>query len=180
MTSRLATTLLCSALLVACSKSAEPATAAAPKKASTDTPDLSADYCKLMPPERIAEYTAAHGVFTSQAGVEPQFTKGQLFKDGDTIRFKWARAASQPLLLRKFLLKDCSERELGGSPLDETPPGSGEVSAVLHTSAAGSDYPDGTPGIVEVLTVENIDSTTMSGTTVVQGRYFVHFNGPKG
>ena len=180
----LAASALVMALGSACSKPAAPESTATSKSApmaadGAITPDLSADSCKLLPPEQIESYKAAHTAFTSQPGLEPQFVKGQLFKDEETIRFKWPHMAAQQLSLRKYLLINCGERELGGSPLYETPPGSGQGEAKLFTNAAGSSYPDGTPAIIEISTLENIDLKTMTGKTVVQGRYLVRFNGPR-
>lgn len=175
--------LAIASLGAACSKPAAPQAAAdkaVPATASgAITPDLSSDRCKLLSPDQIESYKASHEVFTGQPGLEPLFEKGHLFKDEEVIHFKWNKMSTKPVTLRKYLLKNCSELELGGSPLYETPPGSGQIEAVLHTNAAGSDYPDGTPGVVEIISTEDIDMKTMTAKTVIQGRYLVRFNSPK-
>jgi len=165
-----------------CSKSPSPPAAdAAPKASSSDafTPDMSNDYCKLLPPERIAEYQAAHDVFTSEPGLEPQFEKGHAFKDGDSIQFKWNQAATQNLNITVSVLLNCSIRGLMNDNLYETPPGSGVVAVPLQISGGGSSYPNGTPGLVEVSRTEIIDAAAMKAKTTIIGRYTVRVTGPK-
>ena len=145
---------LLSGLLLAslggCSKTATPAAtvAAAPSANGAITPDLSNDRCKLIPPDQVAEYGAAHDVFKGVKGLEPQFTKGQLFQDQGLIAFQWKNAATQPLNLRVDLLRNCRQSTVSDQSLRETPAGSGVASTALFTSNHGSDYPSGTPALV--------------------------------
>lgn len=181
-----AAALVLLAVLAACSKtgpSDAPASkaGAAPTTAAAGalTPNLSADVCKLLPPERISEYKAAHDVFTSEAGLEPAFEKGHSFRDGETITFKWNQGSARPLGLTVSVLKDCSPREIMNSPLFETAAGSGQFAVPLGISGGGSSYPDGSPGLVEVTTTQVTDAVNMKGKTTVIGSYTVRLTGPK-
>ncbi|MDP3857330.1 MAG: hypothetical protein Q8Q73_06140 [Stagnimonas sp.] len=170
--------------LGACGNSSETpaATPASPAAAArvdgSITPDISNDRCKLIPPEQVAEYQAAHDVFKGAEGLEPQFTKGQLFHDQEVIRFKWTHASSQPLGISVDLLQRCSQNTVHNSPLYEEPKGSGKLSTPLYTSNAGSDYPSGTPAVVRV-TLTVVDTQTMRGTTTTVGEYTIRLEGPK-
>ncbi|MES2885672.1 MAG: hypothetical protein V4709_12760 [Pseudomonadota bacterium] len=176
----LAAAALVMAFSSACSK---PASESTPKTvaatSSAFTPDLSDDYCKLLPPERIAEYQAAHDAFSSEAGLVPQFEKGHSFKDGDSIQFQWGQAATQNLNITVTVLRNCSMRGLMNDNLYETPPGSGVVAVPLQISGGGSSYPDGSPALVEVSRTEIVDAAAMKAKTTIIGRYTVRVTGPK-
>ena len=176
---RLSSAALLLALAAGCSKSADPAastTAAAANGAITA--DTSNQACKLIPPEQVAEYVAAHDLFKGAPGLEPQFTKGQLFHDQDRISFKWEQASSQPLSVVIDLLRNCSQATVTDQVLREEPEGSGIVSATMFTGNHGSGYPAGTPAVARV-TSTVVDSATMTGKTTVIGEYLVRLEGPK-
>lgn len=169
--------------LSACGKSDAPATASATpavvaKADGSLTPDISNDRCKLIPPDQVAEYQAAHDVFKGAEGLEPQFSKGQLFHDQEAIRFKWKHASSQPLGISVELLRNCSQVTVHKSPLYEQPKGSDTLSTPLYTSNAGSSYPPGTPAVVRVISTV-VDTQTMRGTTTTVGEYTIRLEGPK-
>lgn len=176
----LLTALLLAAGVTACGKgdAPSPAPAAAAKADGRITPDLSNERCKLIPPEQVAEYQAVHDVFKGAEGLEPQFTKGQLFRDQDAIRFQWTHATSQPLGISVELLRNCSQTTVHNSPLYEDPKGSGQLGTPLYTSNSGSDYPSGTPAVVRV-TSTVVDTQTMRGTTTTVGEYTIRLEGPK-
>lgn len=167
-------------MLGACDKTSESASTAAATVAASGplTPDISADRCKLLPPENIADYQRAHDVFTGVAGLTPEFEKGELFAAGDIISFKWDQAAKQSLNLEVSLLRQCSETAIQNTTLYETPAGSGTVSSPMYNSAAGSSYPSGTPGVVRV-TMTEVDMQTMKGKTTLLGEYTIRLEGPK-
>lgn len=52
------------------------------------------------------------------------------------------------------------------------------VSTQIRPRIPGSDFPDGTPGVVRVQFTE-VDSSTMKGTTTVLGEYTVRLVGSK-
>ncbi len=139
------------------------------------TPDTSSDRCQLLPPENIAEYKRAHDLFNSAPGLTPQFNKGQLFKGGDTVSFKSTEAGSGPYGVDVSLLRDCSVVALGGFFLSETAPG--ELSGMILTSAAGSSYPPGTPGLMQI-TRTVVDSATMTGKTTIVAEYTIRLQEP--
>lgn len=174
--------LLAAALaLGACKSGTEAAAetaAAAPASDGSLTPDTSNDRCKLLPPENIAEYKRAHDLFNSAPGLEPQFSKGQLFKDGETVRFKSTEAGGGPYGVDVSLLRNCSVAGLGGFFLNETAPGSGEFVGTLYTSAHGSSYPSGTPGLLQITKTE-VDSATMTGKTKVIAEYTIRLQEPE-
>lgn len=159
--------------------SGSPATPAAVAKAvGSLMPDISHDRCKLIPPEQVAEYQAAHDFFKGAEGLEPQFIQGQLFHDQEAIRFKWTHAASQPLGISVELLRNCTQATVHNSPLYEEPKGSGKLSTPLYTGHSGSRYPPGTPAVVRV-TSTVVDSQTMRGATTTVGEYTIRLEGPK-
>lgn len=150
-------------------------TAAAPAGDGSLTPDTSNSRCQLLPPENIAEYKRAHDLFNSAPGLTPQFSKGQLFKGGDTVSFKTTEAGSGPYGVDVSLLRDCSVVALGGFFLNETSPG--ELSGMILTSAAGSSYPSGTPGLMQI-TRTVVDSATMTGKTTIVAEYTIRLQEP--
>lgn len=193
MQSRLRFTLLSSLTVVAaaslgaCNKSETADTAASAPAASmqapaTDgaiTPDLSNSRCQLLPPDQIEAYKKAHDLFTSAPGLAPQFEKGQRFDFGTDIGFKWDQAAAKSLTMSVTLLRDCSESDAQAfAPLAESAAGSGIVSTQIRPSIPGSDFPDGTPGVVRVQFTE-VDASTMKGTTTILGEYTVRLVGSK-
>ncbi|MDP9141203.1 MAG: hypothetical protein M3O62_10470 [Pseudomonadota bacterium] len=170
------------ALLSACKQGVDSAPAAASSSAASEvatdgaiSPDLSNSRCQLLPPENIAEYKRAHDLFNSPPGLTPQFSKGQLFKGGDTVSFKATGMGT--LGVDVVLLRDCSLTGLGGFFLSETAPGSGEISGMILTSAAGSSYESGTPGLLQV-TSTTVDMETMKGTTKIVAEYTIRLQEP--
>lgn len=168
--------------LGACKSGTEAATtdaAPAPAAAANDslTPDTSNQRCQLLPPENIAEYKRAHDLFNSAPGLEPQFKKGQLFKDGDTLSFKATDGGSGPYGVDLSLLRNCSVSALSGFFLNETAAGSGEFAGTIHTSAAGSSYPSGTPALLQI-TRTVVDTATMTGKTTVIAEYTIRLQEP--
>ena len=174
--------------LIACNRSEVPgseasASAAAPTTvAAADgaiTPDTSNDRCKLLPPEQVEAYRKAHDLFTSAPGLKPQFEKGQTLSFGTDIGFQWDQAAAKPLTMSVTLLRDCSESDAQAyAPLAEATPGSGVVSTQIRPQIPGSDFADGTPGVVRVQFTE-VDASTMAGKTTVVGEYSVRLVGSK-
>lgn len=181
-------TVIAVASLGACNKSdtastaAPSAPAASTQAAATDgslTPDMSNSRCTLLPPDQIEAYRKAHDLFVSAAGMAPQFEKGQRFDFGKDISFKWDQAASKPLTMSVTLLRDCSESDAQAfAPLAESAPGSGILSTQIRPLIPGSDFPDGTPGVVRVQFTE-VDTSTMKGTTTIVGEYTVRLTGSK-
>lgn len=180
-------TLIALASLGACNKSDTASSAPSAAEATTAavatnggiTPDLSNSRCKLLPPEQIQAYEKAHDLFTSAPGLTPQFEKGKRFNFGTDISFKWDQAASKPLTMSVTLLRDCSESDAQAfAPLAETASGSGLVSTQIRPSIPGSDFPDGTPGVVRVQFTE-VDTHTMKGKTTIVGEYTVRLAGSK-
>lgn len=180
-------TLIAAAMLGACNKSDTASTdpsapAASAQAVATDggiTPDLSNSRCKLLPPEQIQAYQKAHDLFSSAPGLAPQFEKGHRFDFGTDINFKWDQAASKSLTMSVTLLRDCSESDAQAfAPLAESAPGSGILGTQIRPSIPGSDFPDGTPGVVRVQFTE-VDASTMKGTTTILGEYTVRLVGSK-
>ena len=178
------TTLLVAALAFSgCSKAPDaPAKSSAPAptaaSAASGAPDTSDDYCKLIPAEQVAEYVRLHDVFTSSPDLTPEFEKGKLFANGETMSFKWRKPDSGPLFIEITLLRRCSVATITSQTLYETAPGSGVIANQLHTSNAGSAYESGTPGVVRVLSTE-VDTKTMTGKTTTLGEYSIRLEGPR-
>lgn len=166
--------LLITALL-ACGREGAPAT---PVAGEAIAADLSDAHCTAIAAGQRASYEAAHDQFTGPPELVPLFTKGQLFRNNDEIRFKWADAGKRALGIRVTLLRACSEPMLHDSALYVVSPGSDEVSTPLYTGSTAGRYPPGTPALVQVTTA-TIDARKMISTTTVIAQYTIRVEGPR-
>lgn len=164
--------------LAACSPGSGTDPASAPASDGAITPDTRNDLCKLLPAGQIDEYKRAHDRFESAPGLRPRFSKGQLFRDGDTLSLDWDQAATQTLTYSIDLLRNCSRVSVTGAPFYLAADDGQRIDTKLSTSAHGSDYPSGTPAILHV-ELTTVDGATMRGTTRVIGEYTIRLEGPR-